>query len=302
MRPSTCCHNQFNLSRITAAKQLQSAPSINATGVNPRPMADLPLVKVDDSIDASGAMVVSCFPTVSMVSNIVAHYLVERLELQFVGGVRDARLPAVCLVQDGEPLPPIRIYAGEPNCTVEGCDKLIVVLSDIQVHGRLALPLTEALFAWSKSAGIGSAILIDAFAHGVESPHELVDDDDTDETLLGIGATEESRKKLGEMGIPLLKHGVVGGMTGVMMGEGRRRGIDICAILAEANPQYPDARAAARIIEKLDMLFPAVKLDAGPLLEEAGRIEEQIKAMMKHQLSASEELGEDGGTSAMLYG
>ena len=264
-------------------------------------MTGLPLVKVDDSIDTEGAMVVSCFPTVSMVSNIVAHYLVERLDLQFVGGVRDSRLPAVCLVQDGEPLPPIRIYAGEPNCTVEGCDKLILVLSDIQVQGRLALPLTEALFSWSKESKISSAFLIDAFAHGVESPHELVDDDDSEETLLGIGATESAREKLQEMGIPLLKHGVVGGMTGVMMGEGRRRGIEISAILAEANPSFPDAMAAARIIEKLDLLFPAVTLDAGPLIEEAARIEAQIKEMLSHNLSAGEERGDDDGTSAMLY-
>ena len=103
------------------------------------------------------------------------------------------------------------------------------------------------------------------------------------------------------MGIPLLKHGVVGGMTGVMMGEGRRRGIDLSAIMAEANPGIPDARAAARIIEKLDLLFPAIHLDPEPLLEEAARIEEQIKAMLSHQLSASEEKGEDS-TSAMLYG
>ena len=178
---------------------------------------------------------------------------------------------------------------------------MIVVLSDIQVRGRLALPLTEALFEWSKEAKINTGILIDAFAHGVESPHELIDDDDTDETLLGIGAIESNREKLVEMGIPLLKHGVVGGMTGVMMGEGRRRGIDLCAILAEANPAYPDARAAARIIEKLDMLFPAIHLDPIPLLEEASRIEEQIKAMLSHQLSASEEDDEDG-PSAMLYG
>jgi uncharacterized protein len=261
-----------------------------------------PLVKFDENIDTEGAIVISCFPTVSMVSNIVAHYLVEHLELQFVGGVRDSRLPAVCLVQNGEPLPPIRFYAGEPQCNVDGCDKLIVVLSDIQVHGRLALPLTEALFELSNNAKINTGILIDAFAHGVESPHELVDDDDTDETLLGIGAIEANRNRLIEMGIPLLKHGVVGGMTGVMMGEGRRRGIDLCAILAEANPGIPDARAAARIIEKLDLLFPAVHLDPEPLLEEAARIEEQIKAMLSHQLSASEERGEDGDTSAMLYG
>jgi uncharacterized protein len=104
------------------------------------------------------------------------------------------------------------------------------------------------------------------------------------------------------MGVPLLKHGVVGGMTGVMMGEGRRRGIEISAIMAEANPAIPDARAAARIIEKLDLLFPAVTLDAGPLIEEATRIEEQIKDMLSHNLSAKEELGDDSGTSAMLYG
>ena len=59
-------------------------------------MADLPLVKVDDSIDANGAMVVSCFPSVSMVSNSVAHFLVERLDLQFVGAfeIRDYLLYA----------------------------------------------------------------------------------------------------------------------------------------------------------------------------------------------------------------
>ena len=74
------------------------------------------------------------------------------------------------------------------------------------------------------------------------------------------------------------------------------------AILAEANPAIPDARAAARIIEKLNLLFPAVTLDAEPLIEEAARIEEQIKAMLSHQLSASDESDGDDGPSAMLYG
>jgi predicted ATP-grasp superfamily ATP-dependent carboligase len=65
----------------------------------------------------------------------------------------------------------------------------------------------------------------------------------------------------------------------------------------------PDARAAARIINKLDMLLPAIHLDTEPLLEEAERIEEQIKAMLAHQLSAAEERGEaDSSPSAMLYG
>ena len=61
-------------------------------------MGDLPRVKVSDGAITEGAQVVSCFPSVSHVSSIVAHYLIERLELKFVGGVVDSRLPPVALI------------------------------------------------------------------------------------------------------------------------------------------------------------------------------------------------------------
>jgi predicted ATP-grasp superfamily ATP-dependent carboligase len=53
------------------------------------------------------------------------------------------------------------------------------------------------------------------------------------------------------------------------------------------------------------MLLPAIKLDTEPLIEEAERIEEQIKSMMMHKLQTSEEdlaptMTE--GASSMLYG
>ena len=69
--------------------------------------------------------------------------------------------------------------------------------------------------------------------------------------------------------------------------------------------EHPDARAAARVIHHLDMLLPAIKLDTEPLIEEAERIEEQIKSMMMHKLQASEEDMDPSmteGASSMLYG
>ena len=45
-----------------------------------------------------------------------------------------------------------------------------------------------------------------------------------------------------------------------------------------------------------------MELDTEPLLEEAERIEEQIKAMMEHQLGSSGEDDPDDGPNAMLYG
>ena len=46
------------------------------------------MVAVDEELNAEGALVVTCFPSAGFVSSIVAHYLVDRLGLTFVGGAR----------------------------------------------------------------------------------------------------------------------------------------------------------------------------------------------------------------------
>jgi len=266
-------------------------------------MTEPPVVEVDADLNAAGALVVSCFPSIGFVSSIVAHYLVDKLGLELVGGVRHPKLPPVCLVQDGKPLPPMRFYSGEPICTMERCDKVVLIASEIQVIPELNLPLADTLLDWCTENGVGATILIDSYAQGIGQQHSIFDDDQSDETMLGIGSTEASHNTLEELGVPLLKQGVVGGITGVMMGEGRRREVDVMAILAESDGEIggslPDARAAARIIECLDELLPAVHLDPEPLLAEAQRIEGEIREMMAVHLNPPSDA--EGAPSSM-YG
>ena len=47
-------------------------------------MVEAPKVEVDAGLNASGALVISCFPSIGFVSSIVAHYLVDKLELELV--------------------------------------------------------------------------------------------------------------------------------------------------------------------------------------------------------------------------
>ena len=264
-------------------------------------MDGLPRVKVSDTVDTEGALVISCFPSVSHVSSIVAHYLIERLELKFVGGVLHPNLPPVALVRDGKPMPPVRMYAGKPVCNMDRCDNLVVLVSEAPVPPRMCLPLAEVLLEYSHQKGFQAGVLIDAFSHEQESGHEVMDTDDTDETMLGIGATDWALEQLKDMDIPLLEAGMVAGMSGVLLGEGRRRGLNMLCIMAEAAGGIPDARAAARVIERLNRMLPAIELDTEPLLAEAERIEAQIKAMIAHQLGAQDD-DESGEPNAMLYG
>ena len=267
------------------------------------------VVKVKSSVETKDALVVACFPSVGMVSSIVAHYLIDHLNLNFVGGVNHPKLPPLCLVHEGAPLPPIRVYAGDPICNVDGCDNLILIMSELQIPDPLVNELVDSLFQWSKDSNIGAGILLDAFARkgmrgGPEINSEpMIEYEDTDEIdVLGVGATQHTRDMLTGMEIPLVEQGVLRNMTGVLLGEGRRRGLDILAILVEADPRFPDARAAAELIAHLKTLLPAAELDAAPLIEEAERLESQLKAMMENHLSPGEGGSSDDSSASMLYG
>ena len=279
---------------------------INSISVGYGSMSGAPVVAVDDELNAEGALVVTCFPSAGFVSSIVAHYLVDRLGLAFVGGARGAGLPPVCLVQEGKPLPPLRFYAGEPICHMDRCDKVVLIASEIQVNADLTLSLADSILDWVEASGASQVMMIDSFSHGPDQAHSIFDDDESDESMLGIGSTDSAQETLEQLGVSKLKHGVVGGMSGVMLGECRRRRLDAMAILAEsggdlANGGIPDARAAARIIERLDGLLPAIKLDTEPLLEEAQRIEEQIREMMATQLNQLK-MDKPGVESSGMYG
>jgi uncharacterized protein len=86
---------------------------------------------------------------------------------------------------------------------------------------------------------------------------------------------------LQENGLTEFTEGVITGVAGVLLNEGRRRDFNVATILAEAHPDYPDARAAARVIEMINRFLLHIDLDVKPLYDEAGRIESQLKLIHK---------------------
>lgn len=266
---------------------------------------DGPSLRINTIIEQENTMVIACFPSVGMVSSIVAHYLIDHLELEFVGGLVDDRLPTLSLIQEGVPLPPIRAYAGKPQCSIDGCDQVILLMSEMVVPEPLVHKIVWALFEWSKEHQVLAGIVIDAFAKagmksnmdGVEPVVEYEDTDGID--VVGIGCNETVRDMLKEMDIPLLQQGVIRGMNAGILSEATRRGLGTMSIMVEADPRWPDARAAAVLIEKLNTLLPSIDLPNQPLIEEAEKLEAQLKALMD---SAGKSEDSSPSTNAMLYG
>jgi uncharacterized protein len=99
--------------------------------------------------------------------------------------------------------------------------------------------------------------------------------------VYGIASTAKARELYIEPNTIPFTEGVITGIAGVLLNEGRRRGFDVLTFLAEAQSDYPDARAAAKVIEAINRILLRTPLDAVPLYAEAERIEQQLLSIQR---------------------
>jgi uncharacterized protein len=179
--------------------------------------------------------------------------------------------PTVALVREGRPMNPVRIYAGGKMDHEE--DRLVVFISEFQPPPNLIKGIAATVLDWAQDQRCVQLVC----------PEGLIVDREAGESreveVYGIGSTDRSNELLKKNGVAMFEEGVITGVAGVLLNEGRKRDFDVMTLLSEAHPDYPDARAAARVIETIDKLLLHTALDAKPLYEEAERIENQLKSI-----------------------
>jgi len=222
-------------------------------------------------MDLRGATVIDGFPSVGLVSSIVANYLINALQLVQIGIMDSPFFPTVALVREGRPMNPVRIYAGGKMDVEE--DRLVVFISEFQPPPNLIKGIAATVLDWAQDQRCVQLVC----------PEGLIVDREAGENreveVYGIGSTDRSNELLKKNGVAMFEEGVITGVAGVLLNEGRKRDFDVMTLLSEAHPDYPDARAAARVIETIDKLLLHTALDAKPLYEEAERIENQLKSI-----------------------
>jgi uncharacterized protein len=95
-----------------------------------------------------------------------------------------------------------------------------------------------------------------------------------------LGSTENARNMLVAKKIAQFKNGIIAGVSGVLLNKGKQSNFDVISILAEAHPNYPDARAAAAAINVMALIM-GVEINVTPLYEESDRIEKQLQKFHK---------------------
>ena len=231
---------------------------------------DVEIIDFED-IDLHNATVIAGFPSIGLVSTIVANYLIDALGLRQVGALNSPHFPTLSVVHTGEPLSPVRVYGG----TLETGGKIAVFVSEFKPKPNLINSLSNAILKWAQQKKCKLLISPEGMVvEGKSSEGENIVD------AYAIGSTENARKTLQTKDIPQFKNGIIAGVSGVLLNKGKQENFDVISILSEAHPNFPDARAAASAINVIATVV-GVNINVGPLYEEAERIEKQLKKFHK---------------------
>jgi len=244
-------------------------------------------VMLSKNIPISDQTLIVGFPGVGLVGSIAANFIVDSLKMEMVGQMQSDKLPPAAVVQEGIPLPPVRIYRS---------DGLMVLISDFAIPIQLSNTMAQTILGWQ--GGRFKAII--ALEGLMAEPTQ----EQVEAKVYGVGSTDSARKRLTGAKLEIFDHGWITGVSGILLSEGNRIGQDVICLLANANAMYPDARSAAKLVETIDALLPEIKLDLKPLIDEAEKIEGNIKEQMEKakEIVSARQGQADKMTKSYMYG
>lgn len=224
--------------------------------------------------DVSDALVIVSFPTVGLISTIVANFLVTNLKLDRIGALISEDFYPAAIIQNGVPTPPVRIFAGEHVCGPDDeCNQLVVITSELPIKTKAFSALADKILAWCKERNCKVLVTIE----GINSQDPL---DDKDVKIYHVASNEIAAGfHKGLKGEPL-GTGMVSGLSGLLLYKGNLDDYPVSCLLAEAHSEFPDSRSAAVVLGVLDKMLPMIKMDPKPLLEQATMIEDQVRKAM----------------------
>jgi uncharacterized protein len=219
-------------------------------------------------VNLKGSTLVDGMPSSGLGSTILANYIVGQRGLDQVAAVDCEDFPPVSMIYDAKPKFPARIYASE-------ADRLAVILSELKLHVKLDRSMAKSIISWVKQQNCNRIV----------TSQQLPLDKDTESEynlkIYGVGSTDGAREQLKNAGIEQLQMGMITGIPGILLNEGRWQNFDVCVVVVFALPDTANIRIAATLIDPINKLMPNVEIDVKPLVKQAEEIEERLKVIRR---------------------
>lgn len=220
--------------------------------------------------------VLEAFPSVGLVSTIASSYLISTLNLDQICALESDDFPPISMVYSRKPKFPARIYAREDL-------NLAIFISEFPPPTKVHRPLAKTLLSWAMDQGCRRIISLE----GLPRPEH--EDKKKEPELVGVGSNTVAREELDDGGIPQFEVGMISGVSGVLLNEGRWANYNVISLLADAMPNFPDAHAAAKLVDGVNRLIPEIQIESEPLIRQAEEMEIYLNTLKEQAKPAMSE-------------
>ncbi|MEM4293393.1 MAG: PAC2 family protein, partial [Thermoplasmata archaeon] len=156
-------------------------------------------------MDLKNAIVIDGFPSVGLVSSIVANFLITELRLEQIGIIDAPQFPVVSLIKNSEPHHPVRIYAGSKTTSKGDGDKLVVFTSELQPPPNMVKVIATTMLDWIEEQKCGLLVSPEGLVIENGSPEERR----AEMKVYGVGSTRRARELLVEPNVFPFTEGII---------------------------------------------------------------------------------------------
>tara|TARA_Y100000310_G_scaffold337081_1_gene423215 strand:+ start:349 stop:1053 length:705 start_codon:yes stop_codon:yes gene_type:complete len=203
----------------------------------------------------TGVTIIEGFPGFGLIGTIATEFLMEHLEMEKIGLVEMQEVPAMIAIHENKVIEPISLHYNKKYN--------LVVVHAINIGKELSWKLADIIAELAIQLRAKEIISLE----GVGSPNA------EGGRIFYYSTNNNHSSKMEGVAKPLME-GIIVGVTGALLAKNVKT--PIIALFAEARSNMPDSKAAAHIIQALD-IYTGLNLDPAPLLQQAKVFESKLK-------------------------
>lgn len=222
-------------------------------------------VKIIEKKDIpNDAVMLFGFPDVGLVGVIAASHLISELNLTEVAYMDSSLLPPLIVLHEGLPHSSIRVF---------GNHNILLAVSETAISADVIYPIMHSLIDWGRSKKAKMMISLSGIP--------IQDRQDIEEPkVFAAASSKEMLKMIQDKGIDILKEGYMVGPQAITMQYCASKGVSAITLLAQCFFNYPDPKAAAEVLKKLEIITE-IKVDVSNLLEKGEEIRLRARDVMR---------------------
>ena len=208
------------------------------------------------------------FPSNGLVGTFAISYLVHYLGMKQIGEIEHPDLPPTLFVEEGEILPPIRIYKK---------NNIFVIISDLPFDPYRAYDFSESILQYCKNNDIRKIIIV--------SGMETINRDPKAPKIYGLVTHQSIEEVLYTNQISKFLAGSIFGTDAAIISVFRKSKIPALILYAECHPFFPDPEASILAITTLAKILN-VTVDTTDIQKKMERLRIQHRNLMDETIRA----------------